>query len=70
MKESIKSILTHLAAVMVLALILGNIIQYMQCKVHLDTIIYLQKEIQYQQNVTIKVLDKVTDKHGYRTITQ
>ena len=70
MKETFKSILTHLCAVVVLFLILGNIVQYMQCKAHIDTIIYLQKEIQYQQDMTIKVLDKVTDKHGYRTITQ
>jgi hypothetical protein len=70
MKESIKAILTHLCALVVVLLILGNIVQYVQCKAHIGTIIYLQKEIQYQQNVTIKVLDKVTDKHGYRTITQ
>jgi hypothetical protein len=69
MKDTFKSILTHLCAVVVLFLILGNIVQYMQCKAHIGTIIYLQKEIQYQQGVTIKVLDKVTDKNGYRTIT-
>jgi hypothetical protein len=68
MKESIKSILTHLSAIVVLMLILGNIVQYMQCKAHIGTIIYLQKELQMQQDMTIKVLDKVTDKHGYRTI--
>lgn len=70
MKETFKSILMHLAALMVVLLILGNIVQYVQCKVHLETVIYLQKEIQHQQELTIKVLDKVTDKHGYRTITQ
>jgi hypothetical protein len=68
MKDTFKSILTHLCAVVVLFLILGNIVQYMQCKAHIGTIIYLQKEIQYQQGVTIKVLDKVTDKNGYRKI--
>ena len=68
MKETFKTIFTYLSAVMILALILGNMVQYMQCKAHIDTIIYLQKEIQYQQEVTIKVLDKVTDKHGYRKI--
>jgi hypothetical protein len=68
MKETFKIIFTYLSAVMILALILGNLVQYMQCKAHIDTIIYLQKEIQYQQGVTIKVLDKVTDKNGYRKI--
>lgn len=68
MKDAIKSILTHLAALVVVLLILGNIVQYVQCKTHLDTVIYLQKEIQHQQELTIKVLDKVTDKHGYRKI--
>lgn len=69
MKETFKSILTHLCALVVVLLILGNIVQYVQCKVHLETVIYLQKEIQHQQELTIKVLDKVTDKNGYRTIT-
>ena len=68
MKETFKIIFTYLSAVMILALILGNLVQYMQCKAHIDTIIYLQKEIQYQQEVTIKVLDKVTDRNGYRKI--
>ncbi len=70
MKDTFKSILTHLAAIVVLMLILGNIVQYMQCKAHIDTILYLQKEIQYQQDVTINVLDKVADKNGYRTIKE
>jgi hypothetical protein len=68
MKETFKSILTHLCALVVVLLILGNIVQYMQCKAHIGTIIYLQKEIQHQQELTIKVLDKVTDKNGYRKI--
>jgi hypothetical protein len=68
MKETFKIIGTYLSAIIVLALILWNLVQYMQCKAHIDTIIYLQKEIQYQQDVTIKVLDKVTDKNGYRKI--
>ena len=68
MKETFKIIGTYLSAIIVRALILGNLVQYMQCKAHIDTIIYLQKEIQYQQDVTIKVLDKVTDKNGYRKI--
>ena len=70
MKDTFKSILTHLSAIVVLMLILGNIVQYMQCKAHIGTILYLQKEIQYQQGVTIKVLDKVTDKLGYRAIKE
>lgn len=68
MKETFKIIGTYLSAIVVLVLILGNLVQYMQCKAHIDTIIYLQKEIQYQQDVTIKVLDKVTDRNGYRKI--
>ena len=68
MKESIKAILTHLCALVVVLLILGNIVQYVQCKVHLETVIYLQKEIQHQQELTIKGLDKVTDKNVYRKI--
>lgn len=68
MKETFKIISTYLSAIIVLALIIGNLIQYMQCKAHIDTIIYLQKEVQYQQGVTIKVLDKITDRNGYRKI--
>jgi ABC-type maltose transport system permease subunit len=68
MKDTIKAILTHLCALVVVLLILGNIVQYVQCKVHLETVLYLQKEIQHQQELTIKVLDKVTDKNGYRKI--
>lgn len=52
MKESIKAILTHLCALVVVLLILGNIVQYVQCKVHLETVLYLQKEIQHQQELT------------------
>lgn len=52
MKDAIKSILTHLSALVVVLLILGNIVQYVQCKTHLDTVIYLQKEIQHQQELT------------------
>lgn len=70
MKEAFKAILTHLIALLVVILILGNIVQYVQCKTHLETVLYLQKEIQHQQELTIKVLDKLTDKHGYRKIEQ
>lgn len=68
MKETLKSIIIHIAAVTILLLIIGNIVQYVQCQTHIGTIIHLQKELQMQQDMTIKVLDKVTDKHGYRTI--
>jgi len=68
MKETLKTIFAHIAAVIVLALLLGNIVQYMQCQAHIGTIIHLQKELELQQDVTIKVLDKVTDKNGCRTI--
>lgn len=68
MKETLKTIFAHIAAVLIIALIIGNIVQYVQCQTHIGTIIHLQKELQMQQEMTIKVLDKVTDKHGYRTI--
>lgn len=68
MKETLKTIFAHIAAVIVLALLLGNIVQYMQCQAHIGTIIHLQKELELQQDLTIKVLDKVTDKNGGRTI--
>lgn len=68
MKETLKSILIHIAAVLIVGLMVANIVQYVQCQVHLSTILHLQKELQMQQDLTIKVLDKVTDKHGYRTI--
>jgi len=68
MKETLKTIFAHIAAVIVLTLLLGNIVQYMQCQAHIGTIIHLQKELELQQDLTIKVLDKVTDKNGCRTI--
>lgn len=67
-KTYFKAITGYIFSLLILMSLLGNIAQYMQCKAHIDTIIYLQKEIQYQQDVTIRVLDKVTDKVGGRTI--
>lgn len=62
------TLLHHLFVIMIVFSLLANVVLYLRCESYIGTIIHLQGEIQSAQDVTLKVLDKVTDKHGYRKI--
>lgn len=67
-KNLFLSLCSYLFALMVITSLLCNIVLYIQNKGHIEMIIHLQGEIQGAQETTLKVLDKYTDKHGYRKI--